>query len=476
MGSTLGSLQTAYSGLSAASLGIEVTGQNIANSRAPGYIREQVDTVSVGAPGQVGPAPGAIAAGQGTRVSGISQLGSPLLDAQVRLANGSAGFSGVRSDALSQIETALGEPASDAISGRLQQFWSAWQDVANQPGTQAPAAALIGEAKTLVNQIANTYGAMQQQWSMTNQDLGSAVAQVNAGAAQVADLNAQIRSTIDAGGSANALIVERNNLTAQLASLAGATVTQNADNTVNVSIGGTNIVQSTSARTIAVTGTTMLEGAATDPVHLVWSDDPSVDVAVSGGRIGGDLSLLASAPDGGAIAQTANDLNSLATSLATAVNGVATTATTPTQPNGTPGTTGNEFFHLGTGPAAISLSVVPTDVSGIGVTLTGEAVGSAADAISQLGTGNGSPDAGWAASVVSLGTRTQVAGKQAELDTSSQNAATDARASQESVDLDEENINLVAYQHAYQANARVLTALDAVFDQLINHTGIVGLS
>ena len=42
------------------------------------------------------------------------------------------------------------------------------------------------------------------------------------------------------------------------------------------------------------------------------------------------------------------------------------------------------------------------------------------------------------------------------------------------VDLDEENVNLLSYQHAYQGAARVLTAVDEMLDTLINRVGRVG--
>ncbi|MFF2773195.1 flagellar basal body protein, partial [Streptomyces bacillaris] len=83
-GNLLGSLNTAFSGLAAAQAGIEVTGDNIANSTTPGYIRQQVGLEAVGGPAQVGPFAQAPAAGQGVRVAGIVQLGSSLLDAQSR--------------------------------------------------------------------------------------------------------------------------------------------------------------------------------------------------------------------------------------------------------------------------------------------------------------------------------------------------------------------------------------------------------
>ncbi len=40
--------------------------------------------------------------------------------------------------------------------------------------------------------------------------------------------------------------------------------------------------------------------------------------------------------------------------------------------------------------------------------------------------------------------------------------------------LNEENLNLLTYQHAYQAAARVMTAVDEMLDVLINRTGLVG--
>lgn len=45
---------------------------------------------------------------------------------------------------------------------------------------------------------------------------------------------------------------------------------------------------------------------------------------------------------------------------------------------------------------------------------------------------------------------------------------------QTSVDLDEESVNMLAFQRSYQGAARVMTAIDEMLDQLINRTGVVG--
>ena len=49
------------------------------------------------------------------------------------------------------------------------------------------------------------------------------------------------------------------------------------------------------------------------------------------------------------------------------------------------------------------------------------------------------------------------------------------RQSVSGVSLDEEMTNLVSYQRAYQASARMMTTIDSALDTLINHTGTVGL-
>ena len=49
-----------------------------------------------------------------------------------------------------------------------------------------------------------------------------------------------------------------------------------------------------------------------------------------------------------------------------------------------------------------------------------------------------------------------------------------AKESVQGVSLDEEMTNLIRYQHAYDAAARVITAMDQALDTVINKMGIVG--
>ena len=51
---------------------------------------------------------------------------------------------------------------------------------------------------------------------------------------------------------------------------------------------------------------------------------------------------------------------------------------------------------------------------------------------------------------------------------------TSARQGSQGVSIDEEMTNMLEAQRAYQAAARVMTAVDQNLDTLVNHTGIVG--
>ena len=54
-------------------------------------------------------------------------------------------------------------------------------------------------------------------------------------------------------------------------------------------------------------------------------------------------------------------------------------------------------------------------------------------------------------------------------------SVTERRSSISSVSLDEEMTNMISYQKAYNASARMITAIDETLDKIINGMGRVGL-
>jgi len=469
--STFGSLATAYSGLAAARAGIDVTGQNIANAGTAGYTRQRVTQNSVPAT-QTGFMRGTAAlAGQGVSVDGIARLASLTLDAGVRVAAGSSAYADARASALSALETGLHEPGKDGLSAKLDAFWSSWSELASHPDDPGAASAVLGAAGTVVSALAAGSKAVDAQWSSVRGSLTGQVAQLNGAAEQVADLNGRIRTALASGGTANELLDQRDQLTQQIATLAGGTTRTNADGTVDVLLGGNPLVQGTDARSVALGGGERLaDGTA---VTLTWTTGTAGAVGLSGGSIGGALAVLAPASGtgtGGALAEASASYDAVATRLATTVNALHATGTTPA------GATGAPFFSLATSvPAAQALGVVPTDAGGLATrNAAGELDDSFADALARLGASSDGADQVWATFVTGVGTASRSATSESTL---TGLALTNARTQQQSsagVDLDEENVNLLSYQHAYQGAARVLTAVDEMLDTIINRVGLVG--
>jgi len=407
--------------------------------------------------------------GQGVSVDAIARLGSSVLDASVRSASAQAGYAGVRSSALQGIEGILQEPGDNGISSALQGFWSAWQGAARQPAEDGPKGLLLNAANTLTDKIASGYQALQGQWSSVRAQAADAVTAVNAAASQVAAYNATIRSTVAAGGSANELIDARAKLTDTISRLAGGTVREQPDGTVDVHIGGNALVMGTSVRGLQLSGSQSADTMGTT-VQLLWTNPAGV-ASSDGGEIAGALSVLAPAAggNGGAIAEAAESYNGFATKLAEIVNTAHRAGELPN------GTTLQDFFTTGAGPAALGIKA-PAGTASIALKLPNQGAldTTIADRISQLGTGAASPDKLWSGIVTGIGVQSRGAQQREALTSAAQASAVTGRASQASVSLDEENVNLLTNQHAYQAAARVMTAVDEALDVLINRTGLVG--
>ena len=473
--STFGGLNTAYTGLVAARQGLNTVGQNITNANTDGYTRQRVTTSSIGATASTGLASNGGTVGQGVSVDGVARFGSAQLDAGVRTAAGAAGYSAVRANALSALENSLSEPGDSGLSAKLGDFWSGWQTLANGADDPTNASLLLETAGQLTTQIARGYSAVEKEWASARSDLSSMADELNGAASQVAALNSQIRSMLASGGNANELIDQRSQLTTTIAALTGASVRDQADGTVTVVVGGNALVSGDFANALSVSGATSLAGltdaSGANPVTLTWASGTTV--SMEGGEMAGSLSLLAAANEsgtGGVLAEAAASYNRFAGGLADKVNAVYNASGS------------GDFFSYTAGSAASTLTVATTTVVA-GDPDAGAYDGSIADAVAQLGAGAAvdadgesiiSPSADWAAFVTRLGVTTQSALQGATIDDSAATSALGRQLANASVDMDEENVNLLMFQTAYQGATRMLTAVDEMLDTLINRTGLVG--
>lgn len=240
-------LSIARSAIAAHQTAVQVVSQNVANAETEGYSRQRAE-LAAGTPQRF--TYGSV--GTGVEVHNIVRMRSTLLDASFRQEAGSAEAFATRRDLLAQIEGVFGEPAEESFAGALDAFWSAWSDLANNPGSPGAQAVVrqrgIEVASTL-NRFAARLGDIEAN---TRTQLASTVDEVNRLAAQLADLNAQVTAAEVGGTQAPDLRDARDLIADQLSRLTGARMMEQADGSLSFVIGGVTLVDGANVRRLDV--------------------------------------------------------------------------------------------------------------------------------------------------------------------------------------------------------------------------------
>lgn len=472
--STFSGLGTALSSLIAQRQALEVSGQNVANANTVGYTRQRAAIASLPAatvPSMFSTSNGV---GQGTAVTGFERMGDVFLDARLRNETSGASRLATVASEYDTLESTIGEPTTTGFSKDLTSFWTAWSDVANDPSKASTRAVVLQRGQAVADRLATMYTDIGTQWDQARTTTSALVTQVNTTASNVADLNTRILAITNAGGSANELMDQRDLLVTELSSLVGASTRTNADGTMDVMVAGNALVSGGSANALAVSGTPAsfeqaMAGGAGATVGITWAKSGN-PAGIEGGKLAGLLTVMAPAADGGMLTSAATELNSIATTIATTVNALHTTATT------VDGSTGIAFFTIDATKPALSLGVAITDPDDVAVAEAGkgELDGTIGKSLAALANATGGADSQWSAFVVDLGVKSASATSRATVAEAARSTAASAQLAQTSVDTDEESVNMLAYQRAYEGAARVLTAIDEMLDTLINRTGVVG--
>jgi flagellar hook-associated protein 1 FlgK len=136
------------------------------------------------------------------------------------------------------------------------------------------------------------------------------------------------------------------------------------------------------------------------------------------------------------------------------------------------GTAGGALFS-GTGAADLTVAITdPRLVAASGTPSTaGNLDATNATALAALADAPGGPDATYRQMIADLGVTAQSAGRRVSIQDGVKQQVDDALAAQAGVNLDEEMTNMLAYQRAYEAAARVMSVIDSSLDTLINHMG-----
>jgi flagellar hook-associated protein FlgK len=466
--STFGSLNIAVTALWAQRTALDVTGQNIANANTDGYSRQRVELTAIG--GSPIPAMHSITNGVGTgvQINSITRIRDTFLEARAQTETGNLASVNAKDATLANIEVAFGEPGTSGLQSVLSDYWAGWDAIANQPADLPSRSQMLVRAGGVVDTLKGVSSSLGALWLANRTQLDASVIDVNATAASVAELNQAIMRATQAGLPAAELSDQRDLLVLSLSNEVGATTRPGKDGTVDVYVGGNALVRGALAEKLQVDGATLANLAAGDPPRVSWVRDGSP--ATLGGVVGGELDAL-----NVTIPTYQAKLDSVAADIAGQVNSLHVAGF---DLDGNPG---KAVFGGGPPVTAANITVAITDprlVAASKVATTPPAKpsldGGLADAIAQIRSGVTSPDAGYRKAIVDLAVEKQGAGRAVVIQSAITSQVNNSRESVSGVNLDEEMVNMVSYQHAYEAAARLLTAIDEMLDTLINRTGVVG--
>ena len=457
-------LNIALRTMQASQQGLETTSHNIANANTPGYSRQEA-LMAATRPYTVptlGGYPSAGQVGTGVEVILMQRYRDAFMDLQVRLETQGLNLAIAERETLRQIEMVLPEPSDTGLSKLLERFWNAWSDLSNEPQELAFRSVVRQQASNLCSALNNAYQQLDDLQHNLDRQIGLKVQEINKIGEQIAALNMEIQKVQITGNRPNDLIDQRDVLLDRLAVLTDMSYRESENGVVSVYIGGTALVFDFNAYQL-VAG---LDG------EIRWAADPpgAPSVTISGGELGGILRGK------DAVMAKKDELDQLANALREAVNSVHR------QGVGLNNSTGIAFF-VGHGAYDIALSdEILADLENIAAANSTDSPGdgSCATAIAALRSetlaGLGATAGEFhSALIAQLGADTKALDDMAtNLDALVQHLERQ-RDTVSGVSLDEEAANLIRYERAYQAAARVMTAMDEMLDRLINGTGLVGL-
>jgi flagellar hook-associated protein 1 len=442
---------------------LNLTGHNIANVNTPGFTRQQA-VLSSSQPFNT--ANGIF--GTGVDVVDVRHLRSVFLDDQFRQETQNLGKWQTLSGSWSQIETIYMEPSDTGFSTVLDNFWNSWNDLAASPDDQAARVAVREQATLLTNAFHHFSTQLTDYQKSLDDDISKRITQINQIGKQIAELNSAIASTELNGSKANDLRDSRDLLVDELSQYVNVQVIEQPTGAASVLIGSMQFVDSSNVHELE----TVVKGSGANVLHSVQFKDSKIVPDIESG----ELSALVEIRDS-IVPARIKELDEMAVSIAKSLNAVHQRGT------GLDGVSGRNFFDATvTGAADINLDETILDnVSHIATSASGE-VGDNAIALeiaglrSNLTMNGGTATFGdyYNAIVGIVGVRAKEAEDSAANQQTLLNHIDENRQSLEGVSLDEETTNMLKYQHAYEAAARVITTMDEALNTVINGMGLVG--
>ena len=437
-------ISIARSGVQTARIALDVTAQNIANASTEGYVRRSVQLGEVALAGTRDRV--SDMSFSGVRLSAVVRNADAFRQSEVRRTGSDASRAVAELTGLENIETAVEQTG---VHQSIVNFEASLEQLAANPIDPSLRAAVVEDARTM----ARTFNIAATSLDSVGQGLrfeaADGAAQVDLLAKELARVNTSLTRARDGGSDKTVLLDKRDNLLQQLSEYVDVTTTIGGDGQVEVRIGGPTGPQLVSTGTAyGFAMTTATDGT----IGFTLDGDPVTPLS---GSLAGQAQALTK------LADVRARLDTIAASVITTVNAA--------QANGVAldGTAGQPMF---TGTGAGNIAIAFGDGKLIATAPAGAGANSRDPAnLDALRTAFTNADAtGWMDALL-FDVSSSVAGRKITLEALDSIAGTAriALSAQAGVDLDQEAVNLVRFQQAFQASGRVMQVASDLFDTLI---------
>lgn len=450
---------TGASGLRVAQTGLSTVGHNISNADTEGYSRQRarvsvMDAVYLGRPGYLG---------QGAQVDGIHRAHDAFLERQVLRDRTQLGASSSQTHTLRAVERLFSEGSEPDLGGTMGAFFDAARELSLSPNSLGHRHELMAASERVASAFQTLDRDVATLQRGIDDEMSERIGEINGLLERVASLNARIASD-EALADANDLRDQRDEAVRLLADQLPIQAITADDGQVTLQLdGGFTLVQADRVRPLeGVVGPNGLE------VHLIGEVGSSdLTSRISGGELGGLL----------AVRQRLTDervaLDELAFSFAQEVNNVHQAGF------GLDNLNGRDLF---TAPAAVAGAAAALVVD---PALTVDQIGAAAAAnqphdntnaqaladlehVAHAALGGRTFDRRFTDQVHGIG-RAMADNLSAEAQLEIRRDQSEAlRESVSGVSVDEEMIDLTRFQKHFEANTRVIQAVDQLLDAVLS--------
>ena len=426
-------LSIGATGVRAYQTALTTVGENIANTGVAGYSRRSATL------NEITPTTGLTGRdlnGIGVVVAGVSRSADAYRATAVR----DAGTDLARTQAgnvwLDRIQSSL---TGANLGDRLTGFFTTARALAADPTSVPQRAVLLEQASALAGAFTSTGKQLDTATSELDATARQAVGQLDALGRTLAQVNDGIARTPPGSSTAAQLADQRDQLLDQMSAITDIGVTLDPVGRATVTLGanGPSFVSGSGSGHVTYT-------RSAGAVALAVSLNGALEAFTPAGG------ALAGLREGaGRLADTRASLNTLASDFTTEVNAIQTGG------RDLDGQPGAALFAAGATPT--DMAVTLTDPRGLAAAGVG---GGARDASNLTALENSRGSHGWEAGLTALASGNAAALEQrkqvAEAQTAIRDGAISAQANVSGVDLDNEAVDLLRFQQAYQASSRII--------------------